>query len=141
MPACADMGQYLLEMHQYTPQPTKHRSEDRAHNKGPGLCLDITNIGLSSINSLHRFKPLANANILDPSRILAFGKELNLCNEFCRSMVWIHFWPGFGPIWRDESCNDFILGLKISCLRDINITLTLRKQPNITSGILSQDHT
>ena len=34
MPACADMGQYLLEMHQYTPQPTKHRSEDRAHNKG-----------------------------------------------------------------------------------------------------------
>ena len=60
---------------------------------------------------------------------------------FCRSMVRIHFWSGFGPIWRDESCNDFIQGLSISCLRDVNVTLTLRKQLNITAGILSQDHT
>ena len=75
MPACADMGQYLLEMHQYTPQPTKHRSEDRAHNKGPGLCLDITNISLSSINSLHRFKSSPNANILDKSKYNAFADD------------------------------------------------------------------
>ena len=75
MPACADMSQYLLEMHQYTPQPTKHRSEDRAHNKGPGLCPDITNIGLSSINSLHRFNSLPNANILDQSKYNAFADD------------------------------------------------------------------
>ena len=73
MPAWADMGQYLLEMHQYTPQPTKHRSEDRAHHKGPGLCLD--NIGLSSINSLHRFNSLPNTNILDQSKYNAFADD------------------------------------------------------------------
>ena len=75
MPACADMGPYLLEIHQYTPQPTKHRSEDRAHNKGPGLCPDITNICLSSINSLHRFNSLPNTNILDQSKYNAFAHD------------------------------------------------------------------
>ena len=60
---------------------------------------------------------------------------------FCLSMFRIHFWSGFGPIWRDESCNDFFPGLSVSCLRDVNVTLTLRKQLNITAGILSQDHT
>ena len=60
---------------------------------------------------------------------------------FCWSMFRIHFWSGFGPIWRDESCNDFIPGLSVSCFRDVNVTLTLRKQLNITAGVLSQDHT
>ena len=61
--------------------------------------------------------------------------------SFCWSMFRIHFWSGFGPIWRDESCNDFIPGLSVSCFRDVNVTLTLRKQLNITAGVLSQDHT
>ena len=37
------------------------------------------------------------------------------------------FGLGFGSISRDESCNDFIPGLN-NCLRDVNVTLTSRKQ-------------
>ena len=85
MQACADMGQYLLEMHQYTPQPTKHRSEDRAHNKGPSLCLDITNIGLSSINSLHSFNSLPNANILDQSKYYLFADDKTNLTQMLKS--------------------------------------------------------
>ena len=39
------------------------------------------------------------------------------------------FGLGFGPIWQDESCSEFIQGCCIDCLRDANTTLTLHKQP------------
>ena len=75
------------------------------------------------------------------AQCLVFGiKEMHWA-PFCWSMFRIHFWSGFGPIWRDESCNNFIPGLSVSCFRDVNVTLMLRKQLNITAGVLSQDHT
>ena len=61
------------------PPPTKNKdhkhqsAKDRAHNR-PGIPLDITNIDLPNIDSLHNFNSLPNSNILDKYKALADDK-------------------------------------------------------------------
>ena len=65
----------------------KHESaKDRAHNR-PGIRLDITNINLPNIDSLHNFNSLPNSNILDKSKFKALADDKIIATQILKTAL------------------------------------------------------